>query len=361
MHPFIQTAALNFELQWPIYERRASCHGVHNILPSSDPGSTISQINIVGTCGRCHPGAGENFALGKVHLDVPAAQDAGSLASRWVRLVYIGLITLTIGSMVIHNALIWRRKALDKRRKQGQTVVRMTRNQRLQHLVLLSSFMMLVLTGFALKYPDSWLAAIFVSSEAIRRIGHRAAAVILIVVGLWHVAYVLLTNEGRRTVKDMAPARKDLVDLVGNLRYYLGRSSERPRIGRFGYAEKAEYWAVIWGVLIMGGTGLLIWFKVGAFGFLPRWSVDVALAIHFYEAILATLAIVAWHFYQVIFDPDVYPISWAWWDGQVSEKLFREEHPLAYEEMLAEAAEEPTTLSSPSGEAELLDGTAKPK
>jgi cytochrome b subunit of formate dehydrogenase len=328
----------------------ASCHGVHNILPSSDSASTISRVNIVRTCGNCHPGAGDNFVLGKVHLDVPLAQDAGSLATRWVRLVYLGLITLTIGSMVIHNALIWRRKAIDKRRARGRTIVRMTRNQRLQHLTLLTSFMILVLTGFALKYPDSWLGALFVSSEAIRRIGHRAAAVILILVGFWHIAYVVISKEGRRLMKDLVPIKKDLLDLAGNLRYYLGRSSERPEIGRFGYAEKAEYWAVIWGVAIMGGTGLLIWFKVGAFGFLPRWSVDVALAIHFYEAILASLAIVVWHFYQVIFDPDVYPINWAWWDGHISEKHFREEHPLAYEayeKLLADASKE----SEPAGTA----------
>jgi cytochrome b subunit of formate dehydrogenase len=335
----------------------ASCHGIHNILPSSDPKSTTSQSNLVQTCGKCHPGAGENFILGKIHLDVPTAQDTGSLATRWVRNLYIGLIALTIGSMVIHNALIWRRKALDKRRARVRTVVRMTRNQRVQHLALLSSFGLLVLTGFALKYPDSWLAVGLGSSETIRAIGHRVAAVVLILASLWHVGYVLLSNEGRSTLKELFPAKKDLLDLVGNLRYYVGLSSERPKIGLFGYAEKAEYWAVIWGVIVMGGTGLMVWFKVGAFGFLPRWWIDVALAIHFYEAILATLAIVVWHFYQVIFDPDVYPINWAWWDGQVSEKHFREEHPLAYERiMAAEPSEGVERAADATGQGGPADG-----
>jgi cytochrome b subunit of formate dehydrogenase len=333
----------------------ASCHGVHNILPSTDPKSTTSQTNLVQTCGKCHPGAGENFILGKIHLDVPDAQDTGSLATRWVRNLYILLIGLTIGSMLIHNGLIWRRKALDKRRARVRTVVRMTRNQRLQHLALLSSFGILVITGFALKYPDSWLAATLGSSETVRRIGHRAAAVVLILASLWHVGYVLLSVEGRRTFKELIPAKKDLLDLIGNLRYYLGRSSDRPKIGLFGYAEKAEYWAVIWGVIIMGGTGLMVWFKVGVFGFLPRWWIDVALAVHFYEAILATLAIIVWHFYQVIFDPDVYPINWAWLDGQVPEKHFREEHPLAYERMIA--AESPEAPQS-AGEGSNQGGSA---
>src|SRR5688500_19327696 len=81
----------------------------------------------------------------------------------------------------------------------------------------------------------------------------------------------------------------------------------------------------------MGLTGLMIWFKLGIFSFLPRWTIDVALAIHFYEAVLATLAIIVWHFYHVIFDPDVYPINWAVYDGRMSETLYREEHALVYE------------------------------
>jgi cytochrome b subunit of formate dehydrogenase len=129
----------------------------------------------------------------------------------------------------------------------------------------------------------------------------------------------------------MAPTAKDVRDVIQNFGYYLGISRARPKIARFGYAEKAEYWAVVWGTIIMGLTGLMIWFKIGWFGFLPRWTIDVALAIHLYEAILATLAIIVWHFYHVIFDPDVYPVNWAFYDGRISEDAFREEHELAYE------------------------------
>jgi prepilin-type processing-associated H-X9-DG protein len=90
----------------------------------------------------------------------------------------------------------------------------------------------------------------------------------------------------------------------------------------------------------MGLTGLMIWFKLGVFSILPRWSIDIALAIHFYEAVLATLAIIVWHFYQVIFDPDVYPVNFAFLDGRVSEEHYREEHELAYEERNKEASPE---------------------
>ena len=102
----------------------------------------------------------------------------------------------------------------------------------------------------------------------------------------------------------------------------------KPKIGRFGYAEKMEYWAVVWGTIIMGVTGLMIWFKMDVTHWLPRWAVDVALTIHYYEAILACLAIIVWHFYHVIFDPDVYPLNMACWDGHVSERWQKEEHPL---------------------------------
>ena len=89
----------------------------------------------------------------------------------------------------------------------------------------------------------------------------------------------------------------------------------------------------------MGLTGLMIWFKLGLFSFLSRGWIDIALAIHFYEAVLATLAIVIWHFYHVIFDPDVYPLNWALVDGKVSEELYKEEHELDYHKRLHTAEE----------------------
>jgi cytochrome b subunit of formate dehydrogenase len=93
----------------------------------------------------------------------------------------------------------------------------------------------------------------------------------------------------------------------------------------------------------MGLTGLMIWSKISVFGFLPRWWINIALAIHFYEAVLATLAIIVWHFYQVIFDPDVYPINFAFIDGRVSEESYKEEHELAYEQLKQAEQEEVET------------------
>ena len=321
----------------------ASCHGVHNILPSSDPKSMISAANLPQTCGQCHVGAGVNFATGKIHLtselvSANGTGDAGAIGTQIVRWIYVPLIILTIGGMAAHNGLIWFRKAAAKKR-QARGIVRLTFNQRVQHWLLLTSFITLVLSGFALQYPESWLAWLLGGSEYLRRIVHRIAAVVMLAVGVYHLAYLGLSKEGRLWVKDMWIRGKDFKDVIGNFGYYLGVSKVRPKIARFGYAEKAEYWAVVWGTIIMGLTGLMIWFKLGVFSFLPRWAIDIALAVHFYEAVLATLAIVVWHFYHVIFDPDVYPVNFAFLDGRVSEEQYREEHELAYEESLAQTPE----------------------
>lgn len=315
----------------------ASCHGVHKILASTDPRSTVHKDNLVQTCGQCHPGASQNFASGKIHLDVPVSRDIGSLGTYWVRSFYLVLITLTLGGMVLHNGILWRRKALLHRAAHPRPIVRMNRNQRVQHWLLLTSFVVLAATGFALKYPDSWLAWLLGSNETIRRLGHRVAAVVMLLLAVYHAGYMLFTREGRQGLSDFMLRRKDLTDLFANLRYHLGRSPDKPRFPRFSYAEKAEYLAVVWGTLLMGITGLMLWFEVEVVRLLPRWSVDIATAIHFYEAILAVSAIFVWHFYQVIFDPDVYPINWAFWDGGVSEEHYREHHALAYEEMAAAA------------------------
>jgi cytochrome b subunit of formate dehydrogenase len=195
-------------------------------------------------------------------------------------------------------------------------------------MVLLTSFIVLAVTGFALKFPESWLARLLGSSEPFRRWSHRIAGIALLAAGAAHVVYLFTSPQGRRLVRDFFPGPKDLKDLIANLCYFVGLRKEPPRFGRFGYAEKMEYWAVVWGTVIMGGTGLMIWLKIDVTRFVPRWAVEVATTVHFYEAILACLAIVVWHFYHVIFDPAVYPMNLAWWDGKVSPEWDSEEHPL---------------------------------
>ena len=312
----------------------SSCHGVHDILPSSDPRSTINRANLDATCGKCHKGVTQKFTRTPVHLqDGVRSTDIGSVVVRWVRWIYIPLILIVIGAMFLHNAIIWRSKAVARRRTQNPFMQRMNVNQRWQHLVLLSSFIVLVITGFALKFPESWFAHTLGMGENLRSIIHRIAGVILIGEGLYHACYLAITHEGRRVLRDIAPRPKDAFDVWVTMLYYLGLSSEKPKYGRFTYGEKAEYWALVWGTALMGLTGVMMWAKVLVGNLLARWWVDVATAIHFYEAILATLAILVWHFYQVFFDPDVYPMNWAWWDGKMPVEHYHHEHELDHESL----------------------------
>jgi cytochrome b subunit of formate dehydrogenase len=337
----------------------ASCHGVHNILPSTDPRSTINRANLVTTCGQCHPGVTEKFALSKVHVDAPVSADVGSIAVRWIRKFYLGMIFAVIGLMCVHNFVIWRRKALMRRQQEHRLVVRMTLHQRWQHVALFTSFITLVITGFALKYPDSWLAALLAMSERVRGITHRVAGGVLIGVGVYHIVYIALTKDGRRLVTDFLPAPKDASDAWGILLHYLGLRSEKPEFARFSYAEKAEYWALVWGLVVMAATGIMLWAKVAVGNLFARWWLDVATAIHFYEAVLATLAIVVWHFYQVFFDPDVYPMNWAWWDGKMSFEHYREEHGLDSQTLLEASRAEADTKGPATDSQETENPTSR--
>jgi len=309
----------------------SSCHGVHKILSSSDPRSTVNKANLVATCGKCHPGANANFAQAQMHVDLTygdGSKDLGQRVNWWVRKIYLGLIFVVIGGMFLHNGLIFFRKVSAKARLENRTIVRMDFFQRAQHATLAISFILLAWTGFALKYPDSWIGHFIISNEVVRSWTHRIAGLVLLAVGVCHVGYLIANRQGRRLAKDMLPKAKDLRDVVGNANYLTGLTVEKPKFGRFGYAEKMEYWAVMWGTIVMGLTGLAIRAKVPVTHVLPRWMVDVCTNVHFYEAVLACLAIVVWHFYHVMFDPDIYPLNRASLDGRVSPEWQHEEHPL---------------------------------
>ncbi len=340
----------------------ASCHGVHNILPSSDPRSSINPKNLAATCGHCHPGAGSRFVIGTVH-ELPGRGEPPAV--RWARIGYTILIPLTIGLMLLHNAGDWVRKLRDRRfRSLGQAAppaassaprhreIRMYPFERVQHALLLLSFLVLVWTGFALKYPDQWWARILVMWERyfpVRGVVHRTAAAIMMAVAGIHVASLISSGFLRRHWKQLWPRRSDVPEAVLNFSYNLGLIRQRPRISSHSYIEKAEYWAVAWGTVIMGITGIMLWANNLTLHFLPKAALDFATAIHFYEALLASLAILVWHFYSVIFDPDVYPLETAFLNG-VSVKEHEPEEEEEPELADDRAGPRPAPPSSPGGE-----------
>jgi formate dehydrogenase gamma subunit len=324
----------------------ASCHGAHNIKSSGDPTSMINKANLAETCGACHRGANQNFAIGKIHVTI-TEEDEPILY--WIATTYILLIVVVIGGMLVHNVLDFARKSKIKKLKQrgyikeehyGHSLyLRMTVSERIQHLALTISFVLLVITGFMLRFPDTWwVEHIRDLSEGVfelRSIIHRICAVILITVSLYHIYYISFTKRGRKLVKDLFPVYEDIKEAVGVAKFNLGLSKEKPKLGRFSYIEKAEYWALLWGTIIMSVTGLIMWFDNTFIGIFTKLGWDIARTIHYYEAWLASLAIVVWHFYFVIFNPDVYPMNLSWITGTLTEEEIKHEHPREYEEISA--------------------------
>ena len=303
----------------------ASCHGFHNILPSSDPRSKTNRKNLAATCGKCHQGAGRRFAISQVHV-AEGGREAPAMG--WVRQFYLLLIPLTIGLMLLHNGGDWLRKLLKLRanggpapRRNGYELpvrpnVRMLAFERVQHALLVISFVTLAWTGFALKYSDQWWARpSLLQSGNLRSIVHRIAAVVFVAVTITHLISLIANRRLRRHWMELFPKVRDAQEALANFAYNVGLRSVQPGRSAHSYIEKAEYWAVVWGAIVMIVTGLMLWGNNLMLSLFPKVWLDVATSVHFYEALLATLAIVVWHFYTVIFDPDVYPMDTAWLTG----------------------------------------------
>ncbi|HEY5616059.1 MAG TPA: cytochrome b/b6 domain-containing protein, partial [Bacteroidota bacterium] len=322
----------------------ASCHGVHNIRTSNDPASFVHKDNMATTCGKCHAGANERFAIGVVHVTITRQEEP---ALYWIETTYIVLIISIVGGMFVHNLADFyrksRRKMLIRRGLLAEEHVghslylRMTLSERLQHGSLLVSFTVLIVTGFMLRYPDAWwVAGIRSLSDSVfdlRSLFHRIAAVVMIAASLAHLYYILFTQRGRELVRDLLPKLQDARDAVAVLKYNFGFSKTKPLFGRFSYIEKSEYWALVWGTAIMAATGFIMWFDNTFIGLFTKLGYDVARTVHFYEAWLATLAIIVWHFYYVLFNPDIYPMSLAWLTGTLTETEMAEEHPLELQDI----------------------------
>jgi formate dehydrogenase gamma subunit len=341
-----------------------SCHGFHRVLGASDPASSIHPANLLDTCSRCHPQATPEFATSYAHA--PNGFSAGDRGARIVRNIYLWLIAVVIGGMLLHNGVLLlddvrKRYALHKQRA---THERLNADERRQHLVLLTTFTLLVLTGFALKYPEAfWARALGAlgMDEGVRRILHRISGVAMIIASLYHIVY-LMTLRGREQLAHMLPRARDAREALENVTYHLGRTTMRPAFARFRYIEKAEYWALVWGTIVMVVTGLILWFPDRIAG--PSWLVRVAEAIHLYEAWLAFLAIVVWHLFFVMFRPGTFPVSFTVLTGRMEPDELQHEHPeeyrRRYQTALSRTRVEPSA-AEPESSAAQQEGAAPEK
>lgn len=314
------------------------CHSVHKILPESNPESTVNHANITATCKKCHADATDTFSKSYSHKTL---DQTASKIENVVTYVYQWLIISVIGGMILHNLLIFIFEIRKKRRheKSEISIPRFTGNEVVQHLLLLTSFITLAVTGFALKYHGSWWAELLHAvglSETARQNIHRGAAVIMILGSLYHLYYLLFTPRGRDVLKNLIPKFHDIIDARDNILYYLKLKKERPKFDAYDYTEKAEYWALIWGTIVMGATGFILWFPTMVGDWAPTWLIKVSELIHFYEAILATLAILVWHWFFVIFHPREYPMSLTWIDGKMSLHTYRHHHEKHFRRVVLE-------------------------
>lgn len=231
----------------------------------------------------------------------------------------------------------------EKHHEEGEMFQRFNRNFRFQHMVMFTSVILLIITGMPIKFPNFFLSRIVISLWGginNSTIVHRIGAGMLIYFMAHHMLYCMFSREGRRDFLLLIPMPKDLKDAVQNVRYFLGKTDEKPKFGRFSYIEKFDYWAVYWGCVIMIGSGALLWWESITLKYMPKFFIDIAHEAHSDEALLATLAIVIWHFYNVHFNPDRFPGTMMWWHGRISEHEIKEEHPLEYEEIMAKRAKQ---------------------
>jgi len=350
----------------------ASCHGYHAILPSSDPRSQVHPDNLQATCGKCHPSAGAAFARVPVHSLV---ERQANFVPWIVKQVYAVLVVAMIGAFVLFILIdLFARVRLrlgrgppetehidprewpdeDSLVPRDETFKRMGRQERVQHALLIVSFMLLVLTGIPVfLHQSEWMRSLIdlEGGFRLRSLLHRAGAIGLIGLSSWHIITLLLMPKVRRWFRHVMIRPQDVFDFAQDVIFNLGvgpwlarrrllrplfarwpwlACSKRPCLGRYGLVEKLEYTAVLWGNIVMIATGAILWRPDWFLDWTPAWTFDVCRVVHGFEATLAFLAIIIWHMYHVHLRPEVFPMSRTFITGRISRDEMRHHHPRQY-------------------------------
>jgi len=331
--------------------RCSDCHGSHDILPSRTPGSRLHGDRKIETCAQCHPDSHAGFVGYLTHAthDDPENQPALYYA-------FWGMTTLLLGTLVFfgaHSLLwmfrLWRTRSewgpVKARRNEGPLYRRFDRLQRGMHLTMVVSFMTLALTGMTLKFSSAPWAhgmADFIGGFGIMSTLHRLAALTLILVALTHVWDVNRRRklEGKSWWWVITGPRTilfnfgDVKEFLATMKWFFGRGP-RPRYGRWAYWEKFDYFAVFWGIGVIGSTGMMLWFPEVITYVLPGWTLNVSTIVHGDEALLAASFIFTIHFFNTQFRPDKFPLDPVIFTGRQSLEELMHEKPREYEELLA--------------------------
>ncbi|MBI3890670.1 MAG: cytochrome b/b6 domain-containing protein [Candidatus Wallbacteria bacterium] len=299
------------------------CHGAHRVTPPDSPGSELGLASRAQVCAKCHKGATPMFALTFSHDSVDAKNSPVAHSVSWVYSFLIVFTLLFFGTMIAMELV-----SLALRRLLGKPIPhphidpeeRFSRMQRLQHIVVIVTFVVLVMTGLPLLTgnldSETKLVGMFGGVERAALV-HRAAGTLMILATLWHLFWLWGVRLRDELPTEMLPRPGDFFEFRDQLRTYLLVRDEYPkRAGKYGWIEKVEYWAFAWGLGVMGLTGLLLWFPVAASAWLPKGGLFVVQLVHGFEAILATASVFLWHFYQVHLKPGFFPMNWTWLTGR---------------------------------------------
>jgi len=346
------------------------CHGHHGIQRVSHPRSTVHPNNRLDTCRKCHANATQGFVSFQPHANT---RDFERYPYMWIASKFmIALLTGVFAFFWTHSALWFYREYRDRREGKSRPHVKLDElpahlrgkyfrrfrlGWRIAHLALIVSVMLLVLTGMSVFYSDTeWARAIMqaLGGPRVAAVIHRVAAFTFAALFFGHIIYLAARIVRNWTVKDcfgpnsLVPSWKDLADAAAMFRWFLGRGP-RPVFDRWTYWEKFDYWAVFWGMTIIGTSGLMLWFPAATASFLPGWVFNVATLVHGEEAFLAAVFLFTVHFFNNHFRPDKYPPpDIVMFTGAVSLEEFAREHTLEYRRLLESGELEKYLVDAPS-------------
>jgi len=232
-----------------------------------------------------------------------------------------------------------------------QEIERFNITFRIQHVIMFTTFLLLSFTGWGLKYAHepqgvaSWWIRVWGGAETAGII-HRVAGITMLLDFVWHVIYLFYLLGTKRMTIDLRttiiPLPKDIFDVIKNYMYFLGLSKKKARYGKYSYAQKFDYWAVFWGMFIIGFSGFALAFPMVVTPIIPKfttgWIWELLSIMHSDEALLAIVFILFWHFYNEHLRPENFPMSWLWITGKMPVDTLRHHHPIEYEMLFPEEA-----------------------
>ncbi|RMH12582.1 MAG: hypothetical protein D6695_06265 [Planctomycetota bacterium] len=333
--------------------RCSDCHGFHDVLPASDPGSRVHPDNIIATCAQsgCHPSANANFVKFDPHADYRDGERYPILHAVWI--YFIIVMSAALGFFGLHSILWFARASWERLRGRGPkkhppgptSIRRFTTMNRINHVLVMITFFGLTATGIPLIFSEQKWAGILANlfgGVVAAGVWHRIFATMLIINFIIHFVHLGISF-ARRTgsawewlfgPNSMMPKWRDVTDAAAMIRWFV-RGGKTPRFDRWAYWEKFDYWAEIFGSIIIGGSGLLLWFPEIASLFLPGWIFNVAMVVHGYEALLAIGFIFTIHFFNAHLRPGKFPVDRVIFTGALSEEELKEERPDEYERLVA--------------------------